>query len=235
MPQPTVDLSFPIVQGMVVPIDHGHLLLGAIKTALPQLAEMTLGLHPLRGTPLGEGLLHLKPRSLLRIRLAADHIAAALPLAGKELRIGSTLIRLGSPTISMLEPHAELYSRTVVITKTRGKNNPELSAKDREASEAEVLTHIKTRCNADATVRILRWRTIRLHGKAANKAHLHIRGAEIVIEGLDAEHSLAIQTTGIGGRRAFGCGIFVKAGVRKTIVNTATTPTTTSTGTVNDA
>jgi len=215
---PTVDLAFPIVQGLVMPIEHAHQLLGAIKQAAPQLAEVPIGLHPLRGTPLPEGLLHLRHRAPLRLRLPSDRIAAALPLAGKELRIGSMLIRLGSPSVEVLEPHAELYARTVVVAKTVPKTERKTDQRgNRVITEVELIAHIQAKCNAGATVRVLCWRTIRLHGKGPAKAHLHVKGAEVVIEGLDAEHSLAIQATGIGGRRAFGCGIFVKAGVRKVV------------------
>jgi CRISPR-associated protein Cas6 len=221
---PVIDLAFPIVQGLVVRVEHAHELLGAIKQAAPQLAEVHIGLHPLRGTPLPEGLLHLRHRAPLRLRLPSDRIAAALPLAGKELRIGSMLIRLGSPSVEVLEHHAELYARTVVVAKTVPKAERKTDQRgNRVITEAELIAHIQAKCNPGATVRVLRWRTIRLHGKGPDKSHLHVKGAEVVIEGLDAEHSLAIQTTGIGGRRAFGCGIFVKAGVRKTVEATATT------------
>lgn len=41
-----------------------------------------------------------------------------------------------------------------------------------------------------------------LHGK-------EVVGYELVIEGLTADESVAIQTTGLGGRRHMGCGVFV--------------------------
>ena len=219
----TIDLAFPIVQGLIVRVEHAHELLGAIKQAAPQLAEVPIGLHPLRGTPLPEGLLHLRHRAPLRLRLPADRIAAALPLAGKELRLGSMLIRLGSPSVEVLEHHAELYARTVVVAKTVPKaERTDDQRGNRVITEAELIAHIQAKCNPGTTVRILGWRTIRLHGKGPSKSHLHVKGAEVVIEGLDAEHSLAIQANGIGGRRAFGCGIFVKAGVRKKVESGST-------------
>ncbi|MBA3699424.1 MAG: type I-MYXAN CRISPR-associated protein Cas6/Cmx6 [Planctomycetes bacterium] len=224
---PAIDLAFPIVQGLVMPIEHAHQLLGAIKQAAPQLAEVPIGLHPLRGTPLPEGLLHLRHRTPLRLRLPSDRIAAALPLAGKELRIGSMLIRLGSPSVEMLEPHAELYARTVIISKTVPKAGRDAEARgNRHATEPEVIAAVQARCNPGATVRVIGSRTITLHGKAPGGKRLWFPGFEMVIEGLDAEHSIAIQSTGIGGRRAFGCGIFVKAGMRK--MATADVPKTTS-------
>jgi CRISPR-associated protein Cas6 len=179
---PAIDLSFPIVQGLTVPIDHGHQLFGAIKTAAPQLAEITLGIHPLRGTPLPQGLLHLSPRSPLKIRLAADRIPAALGLAGKELRVGSMLIRLGSPAIQVLEPHAELYARTVVVVKSIKKEDRGDNRANRACTDDELIAHVKKQCNHEASVRILRWRTIRLHGKSPSKDHIFVKGAEIVIE-----------------------------------------------------
>lgn len=213
----TVDLAFPIVEGLIAPIDHGHMLLGALKQAVPQLAEVDdLAIHPLRGTPLPQGLLHLRHRERLRVRLPADRIPTALALAGKELRVGSMLLRLGAPSVEVLVPYANLYARTVVVTKSVAKAERTADRRtNRAPTEAELLTHIKARCNPTATVRVLRWRTIRVHGKGPHGANLHVKGAEVVIEGLDDEHSLEIQGKGIGGRRAFGCGIFVNAGVRK--------------------
>ncbi len=215
---PAIDLAFPVIQGLFVPIEHGHQLLGAIKEAAPQLAEVRIGVHSLRGSPMERGLLHLRHREHLRLRLPGDRIAAALPLAGRELRIGSMLIRLGVPSVEPLAAHAELYARSVCVAITAKPGPDGVKPKHaREATEAELLAHVRARCNADASVRILRWRTVRLHGKGRAGGDLQIRAGEVVIEGLDDEHSLAIQSDGIGGRRAFGCGIFVRAGVRKMV------------------
>lgn len=45
-------------------------------------------------------------------------------------------------------------------------------------------------------------RTIRIRDK-------EVVGYEVILEGLTADESLAIQTTGLGGRRHMGCGVFV--------------------------
>ena len=45
-------------------------------------------------------------------------------------------------------------------------------------------------------------RTIRIHEK-------EVVGYEVILEGLTADESLAIQTIGLGGRRHMGCGVFV--------------------------
>jgi CRISPR-associated protein Cas6 len=196
-----LDLVFPVVQGLVVPIDHGHMLYGACKQAAPALGGIRLGIHTLRGTPLPQGLLHLGQRSRLRLRLEAERIPLALPLAGRELRLGSHLLRLGAPQVEALEPHPNLYARTVVIAKgEQGDGN-------RPASEAETVEKAKTAAPG-ATVIVLGRRTIRIHG-------VQIPGFELVLEGVDPATSLRLQAEGLGGRRAFGCGLFVNAGVRK--------------------
>lgn len=205
-----IDLVFPIVQGLVVPIDHGHMLYGACKQAVPALGEIALGIHALRGTPLPQGLLHLGQRARLRLRLDAARIPIALPLAGRELRIGSNLVRLGAPQVEALVPHANLYARTVVIAKGKAGDG------NRPATEAEVVAAAKAAAPM-ATPIILHRRTIRIHG-------VQIPGFELVLEGLDDATSLKLQAEGLGGRRAFGCGIFVNAGVKKP----ATTATATS-------
>lgn len=204
-----IDLAFPIVQGLVVPIDHGHCLLGALKSAAPALAEMDIAVHPLRGSALPADLLHLKPRTRLRLRLRPEAIALVLALAGRELRLGSHLIRLGAPTIEVLIPRVILHARTVVLAKTVPKATRGEQRGNRFADEAEILLAVKSRCNASATVRSLGRRSfvIRKPGR-----DIRIPGIGVVVEGLDDDASMRLQTEGVGGRRAFGCGIFVTAG-----------------------
>ena len=203
-----IDLVLPIVEGRVVPRDHGHLLYGAIKNAAPQLGELSPGIHPLRGEVLPAGLLYLPPRARLRIRIAADRIAAVLPLAGRELRLGSHLIRLGAPQIEVLEPQAILTSSLVVMAKTVTKAERGEGRGNRFADEAEILTAIKA-VIGNASVRSLGRRSLVLHKEPK---HIRVPGIGVVIEGLDPDISLRLQAEGLGGRRAFGCGIVVKAG-----------------------
>ena len=214
MTQPSVDLAFPIVEGRTVTIDHGHQLYGAVKTGAPALGEVPLGLHPLRGQPLDGGLLLLRPGSVLRLRLGADHLAKALPLSGREIRVGSMLLRLGAPRIEALEPHSTLYARTVVLV----KKNAASPDRGRPATGPELTAALRAIVGSTAPIHLLRTRSIRIHGQ-------QILGFEVVVEGLSPEVSLRLQTEGFGGRRAFGCGLFVNAGDRKPLVAAAPTVT----------
>ena len=51
-------------------------------------------------------------------------------------------------------------------------------------------------------VTIIKRRTVRIHDK-------EVVGNEVLLEGLSAEESIAIQTAGLGGRMHMGCGVFV--------------------------
>jgi CRISPR-associated protein Cas6 len=201
-----IDLAFPVIQGLIVPIDHGHCLLGALKQAAPALAEVDpLGVIPLRGQPLPANLLHLSRGARLRLRFKPEAIPLALALAGKELRVGSHLIRLGAPTIEVLAPHPVLAARLVVIAKTVSKEQRGEARGNRFATEAEILAAVKAKINVGATVRSLGHRSLLIHGT-------RIAGIGVVVEGLDDAASLRLQCEGVGGRRAFGCGLFVQAG-----------------------
>jgi CRISPR-associated protein Cas6 len=210
---PVIDLAFPIVQGSVVPLDHAHHLLGALKAAVPQLSEIRLGVHPLAGDELpATGLLNLDRRAALRLRLDTGHAVIAAPLAGRDLRVGSMLVRLGHPTAEDLAPHAALAARMVVVARTvpRAMRGPH-DRVNRVCTGPELLAHLQSRCNPGAQVRIGRWRALRLHGKGPRGNDLRILGAEVDLAGLDPATSLRLQADGLGGRRAFGCGILVPA------------------------
>ena len=208
-----VDLAFPIVQGSVVPLDHAHLLLGALKGAIPQLAEIRLGVHPLTGDVFpASGLLNLDRRAVLRLRLDDAFIPLAAPLAGRELRIGSMLIRLGRPTVEMLAPRSALHAAMVVARTVpramRGIRPDGRSDRvNRVCTGPELVTYIQSRCNPGAGVRIGRWLALRLHNRGPRGTDLRILGAAVTITDLDPATSLRLQVEGLGGRRAFGCGI----------------------------
>jgi hypothetical protein len=63
------------------------------------------------------------------------------------------------------------------------------------------------RTAAEVRWEIRRPRTIAIHGA-------QVLGFEVLARNLTPELSLALQDKGVGGRRAFGCGLFVRIGNR---------------------
>lgn len=193
---PVVDLVFPVVQSTVIHIDHGHALYGAIKQIHPDIQGIpSLGIHPLRGVPVPSGMLMLTERSSLRLRIPVEAIHIALPLAGKVLRVVEASVRLGVPSVLVLTPTPELWARTVTMKFADTEN---------AAAEKQLRRHLEKHY-PEVRFSIRRPRTIRIHGK-------QILGFEILAEKIGALDSLKLQAEGFGGRRAFGCGIFVSVG-----------------------
>ncbi len=208
---PMVDVQFRLV-GKLIPVDHGYCLFSAVSELFPKLHDYdSAGLHPISGRLAGNRCLAITQNSFLTIRLSSEQIGLALPLAGKTLHIGEHEVRVGVPQTRALVPSARLYSRLVVI-KGFMEPGPFLEAAGRQLKDLE----IKGRPSLVVQPRIaeanagkptgtrspyLR-RTIRIHDK-------EVVGFALRVEELTAEESIRLQGKGIGGRRRFGCGIFL--------------------------
>lgn len=220
---PFVNVSFPI-QGTRLPADHGYLLYSAISQTTADAAKRGssptviggvssgMGVPPLTslhktdwlaielisGFPSGPDLIALSDRGAsLRLRIPAEHYRDVLPLAGKRLDIGGHQIRLGLPVARPLEPAPSLYARVVTIKKFT-EPEPFLEAVKRQLD----LLNVKGKAELpfDEQGRYRR-RIVTIHGKS-------VVGFSVVVHDLNDDNSLKLQSFGIGGRRAMGCGIF---------------------------
>lgn len=208
---PIVDVSFRL-QGINIPVDHGYHLYSSVSKQIPEIhGDDEVGLHPISGQLAGDRLLLLTERSSLTFRISSDRISQILPLAGKEVNVGEHKIRVGVPQTLALVPSARLYSRLVVI---KGFMEPEpfLEAVRRQLESLSIKgeptlvaqPHI-AKANVD--------KEAGSHSPSLRRT-LNIRGKEIVgfavrVEELTAEESIRLQEKGLGGRRRFGCGIFI--------------------------
>ncbi|KAF1083919.1 CRISPR-associated endonuclease Cas6 [Sporotomaculum syntrophicum] len=206
-----IDVIFPLM-GKQLPVDHGYYLFSAISSVLPDLHnDTTFGIHPVNGQIVGNRILNLTEFSRLVIRTPVEHIRRILPLAGKTLNVGNHLIYLGIPNTNAITPSSQVYSRLVVI---KGFMEPEtfLAATCRQLSDLNIQGdaslveqhHIAAINNGrfSGTHSPYLRRTINIHGK-------EIVGFALRVGNLTDEDSLRLQEHGIGGRRKFGCGIFV--------------------------
>ena len=190
-----VDLAFALMAQQPIPADHGYALYGALSRAVPSLHTTNgIGVHPIRGgQQVGGRRISLMSRSRLVLRLDADAIGEVLSLAGKQLDVRGTKLRVGVPQVWALPPAAALRSRLVT---TR-------NCQDQSRFEAELRRQLDVlHVSAEAIVTIAKRRTLRIKDK-------EVVGYEVILEGLTAEESLNIQESGLGGRRHMGCGVFV--------------------------
>ena len=195
---PYVTVHFPL-QGRQLPADHGYALYSAITRQLPDLHGVPwLGIELISGVPWRAGVIVLPTRGAsLRLRIPADHYGHVLPLAGRRLDLSGHIIRLGIPSARPLLPAASLYARSVTIKKF---TNPEpfLDAARRQLDALNINATLELPLDEQGRYRR---RILKIHDKT-------VIGFSLAAHGLSDDDSLRLQSVGIGGRRAMGCGLF---------------------------
>jgi CRISPR-associated protein Cas6 len=189
-----LDLEFPVFSTSPIAVDHGyHLYAGLSRELAAVHSENGIGVHPIRGTQIGDRMLQLMPWSSVRIRTPQEKVGDLIALSGQSIQINDRKVRLGVPQVHALEPAAALRSRLVTI---KGFQNTETFAEAvrRQLNALEVSEQV--------LLTVGKRRTIRIRDK-------EVVGFEVLLEALTAQESIAIQETGIGGRRHMGCGVFV--------------------------
>jgi CRISPR-associated endonuclease/helicase Cas3 len=156
-----------------------------------------LGVELISGVPWDQGLIALPTRgACLRLRLPANQFGAVLPLAGQRLSLDGHTIRLGIPLARPLQPAPSVYARIVTI-KGFTEPGPFLEAACRQTDELGLAVTLEL--PKDGATRHRRIVTIK--GRK-------IVGFSLAAHGLSDADSLKLQTLGLGGRRAMGCGLF---------------------------
>ena len=216
---PCINVAFAL-SGKQLPADHGYLLYSAISrltdrggrptvsagvasgTGVPPVSPLHktdwLGIELISGFPSGPGLIALPDRdATLRLRIPANHYRDVLPLAGKRLDIGGHQIRLGLPVARPIEPAPSLYARVVTIKKFT-EAAPFLEAVNRQLDALDVKGTADLPRDEQGRYRR---RIVTIHGKS-------VVGFSVAVHELNDDDSLKLQSFGVGGRRAMGCGIF---------------------------
>lgn len=195
---PYVIVHFPL-QGRQLPADHGYALYSAITRQLPDLHSAPwLGIELISGVPWRTGVIALPTRgAFLHLRIPADHYGRVLPLAGRRLDIGGQIIRLGIPSAHPLLPSGSLYARCVTIKKFTDPE-PFLDAARRQLDALNINATLELPLDEQGRYRR---RVLKIHDKT-------VVGFSLAAHSMNDGDSLCLQSTGIGGRRAMGCGHF---------------------------
>jgi CRISPR-associated protein Cas6 len=155
----------------------------------------------------------LTPASRLTIRVASDHIGEFLTLIGATLDVDGATVRVEAPEMLSLRPALRVYSRLVVI---KGFMEPEglLAAATRQMKASGIQGTLGLPYRAGTTS--VEGRPSKVSPDPLQRRTLDICGKQIVgyavlASELTADESIVLQEKGLGGRRRFGCGIFVPA------------------------
>ncbi len=186
-----VDVMYPLDEA-TVPDDHACALADAVRRVLPWFDdEPEAGILPISGMAQGNGERFVGRRSRLVLRLPIHRGASADSLAGASLDLDGAVLTVGPSSIRPLLPaRGVVYSHLVCVD---------------VADEVEFLAH----CRALLDARGLRAQLITGKTHELRGAQGRVHGFSLMLHGLGAAESLALQETGLGAHRALGCGIFV--------------------------
>jgi CRISPR-associated endonuclease/helicase Cas3 len=196
-----VDVVFR-VKGERVPVDHGYALFGAIASAFREdlHGAWWLAIAGFRGTLRSKGELALShPGSELRVRVPHDRVQWALGLAGKELNVCGQPVLVGTSRVWELRPARTLRAR-IVTTKVKG------NLQDAEVFRSAFVERLKE-LGVKGRVELGERRVVRISDQ-------WVAGYQCTLRDLDERDALRVLHAGLGGRRRFGCGIFM-AGARE--------------------
>jgi CRISPR-associated protein Cas6 len=215
-----VNFVFPVTGLRPIPVDHAYHLYSALCTVFPQLHETvpgqsggwgSVGILPITGVAVGKRSMRLTSRSRLTIRADVALYSEFLRLAGRVLDVHDCPLTFGIPKPRPLKPVPHLWSRLVVV---KGFLEPDAFV---EAVRRQLGTMGVT-CDVRLQERRSRRSFEGLTGARDDSPYVRrtvrIRDRQIVgyaveLRDLDPRASLAVQERGVGGRRKFGCGIFV--------------------------
>ena len=186
-----VDVVFALEDGTLGD-DHAGALALAIRRALPWFDdEPEAGILPISGLARGNGVRFVGRRSRLALRLPAHRGASADSLAGMRLDLDGVFLTLGTSNIRPLFPaRGVVYSHLVCV----GTDD-----------EIEFLAI----CRSLLAERGLKPQLITGKAHQLRTAQENVRGFSLMLHGLGAADSLAVQEAGLGMHRALGCGIFI--------------------------
>jgi CRISPR-associated protein Cas6 len=213
MSQHPIDLAFP-VRGRTVPSDHAYALYGALSRSIPGVHGADwIGIHGIAGARQPSGDVGIEARGMMRVRVPAERITSLLGLVGSTLDVAGHSVEVGAPTVHALTPVATLDARLVVIRLTGGVPKPF----DRAAFESRFVAEGHRQLVAHGIrgdLELSGRRSLRVGGR-------RVIGYAVRIHGLSADHSLQLQSLGIGGKRTMGCGLFRPARIREVARNPA--------------
>ena len=172
--------------------DHACALSLAVRRALPWFdEEPEAGILPLSGMARGNGVRFVGRRSRLVLRLPVRCSASAGALAGVRLDLDGITLEVGASRVRPLLPaRGVVYSHFVSVG---------------TEDELEFLAL----CKAMLAERGLKPQLITGKARELRTAEGLVRGFSLMLHGLGAAESLAVQEAGLGEHRALGCGIFI--------------------------
>ncbi len=194
--EPVMEVTFPVISGMLLSSLHGYPLYSAVKKKLPWIGNCSLiSISSIEGRRNGKGLIETQEFSRLRIRAPLSQASQFYSLAGQTLSVGQGQISLKVPTIAPLSPKSTLQARIVIIHLSEER---ELVPKEEFMTAA---TRQLVKNGISGQIKVLARKVLSIKNKK-------IPGYRVEVSGLSDDDSLKLQTLGLGGKKKMGAGYF---------------------------
>lgn len=204
------------LRGKTLPADHGYSLYSALKNMVSEGAEKIIFpestvkdfppeviLSTIPGVPDRQGVIYLNRSSRLRLRCPSDQAQQWYKLFQNQvLDIRGHLVRLVQPRLCLLEPSSVLKARLVTFKLEKWDIHEApayfLESCQKGVTKLEITgkPFIDSDYKGDLAVR-----SLKIQGK-------NVMGFGVVVEGLNEQDSIKLQSHGLGGRKHMGCGWF---------------------------
>ncbi len=185
------DVQFDLNSGEI-PDDHGFRLFEALAAHLPWLRDIAdVGVHPVHGAPSGRNdNLVLNRRVKLVIRAPRERVAEMASLVGKTIDPGAGPLLIGAMKEKPLAPCATIYSHLVLLG---------------ESDEVAFLAEARRRLeNMEIRCGLIPGKQRKIHSPTGP-----LVGYSLMLHDVTLAQSVALQESGLGGQRGYGCGIFI--------------------------
>lgn len=198
-----VDVIFPL-KGSLLPLDNGYLIYSALSRLCPNIHELNnIGIHPIAGKPNRYKQLKLTQHSKLKIRIALEQIPLIYQfLVEQTFKIGASQFYIGIPEYKALIPASSLYSRLVIIRRSR-KPEDFIKAAQRQLESLGITGRINLLQKSNGQ---LQCRQLNMRKKEGT---FPLIGYGVEVTNLSESDSFILQQHGIGGKRKMMCGVFV--------------------------
>lgn len=186
-----LDVQFDL-SGSELPADHGHVLFEALAVHLPWLRDVPeAGVHPVHGAPTGrDDKLVINRRVKLVLRVPRERLEDARQLVGCSVDLGPDRLQIGVMKERPLSPFATMYSHLVVMG---------------EADEAGFLAAARRELEKmDIRCGLIPGKQRKITTPSGS-----LTGYSLMLHDLTLEQSVALQESGLGRYRGYGCGIFI--------------------------
>lgn len=209
-----INISF-FVKGETIPTDHNYALFSALSKLLPDIHEDSdVGIDRINGNLLDDRRTQITSKSRLFLRLPFSKVPAYCnSFSGKEINIKGEKLVIGSvDKYKPIQHESILYSRIVVYSHIMDLQ------KFIEMTQKEAFENNLVKCEfaiktPDGENPFNKKRSIIEEGGVVPRTFEmkgeKIKGYGIVVRNLSPEESLFLQENGLGGKRHFGCGLFI--------------------------